>query len=86
MFISNTFFPARPPGAGGEQGSAASWELRVEGKLLSDDTAADPARVRAAGQGCCDWYSGAVFMGRYRGLKSPSSPNGQRECSVMGMC
>ncbi len=39
IFISNTFYPAKEPGEGGaqEEGSVASWELRVEGRLLGDD-------------------------------------------------
>nr|CAD7401826.1 unnamed protein product [Timema cristinae] len=35
IFISNTFYPAKEP-AEGEEGSVASWELRVEGRLLED--------------------------------------------------
>ncbi|XP_069760793.1 SWI/SNF-related matrix-associated actin-dependent regulator of chromatin subfamily D member 2-like isoform X2 [Narcine bancroftii] len=34
IYISNTFTPARPDGEEGE--AIASWELRVEGKLLDD--------------------------------------------------
>ena len=47
VFISNTFFPAKSPGegVGAEPGSAACWELRVEGKLLSDDAKTDAAKV-----------------------------------------
>ncbi|KAG5325383.1 BAP60 protein, partial [Pseudoatta argentina] len=40
IFISNTFYPAKEAGEG-EEGSVASWELRVEGRLL-DDTKNDP--------------------------------------------
>lgn len=36
IFISNTFYPAKDPVEGGEDGSVASWELRVEGRLLED--------------------------------------------------
>ena len=48
VFISNTYFPAKAPGegAGSEPGSAACWELRVEGKLLTDDAKPD-AKVGA---------------------------------------
>lgn len=35
LYISNTFNPARPD-ADDSDGSIASWELRVEGKLLDD--------------------------------------------------
>jgi hypothetical protein len=35
IFISNTFYPAKEPGEN-EEGSVASWELRVEGRLLED--------------------------------------------------
>lgn len=44
IFISNTFYPAKEAGEG-EEGSVASWELRVEGRLL-DDTKNDPNKVR----------------------------------------
>lgn len=43
IFISNTFYPAKEAGEG-EEGSVASWELRVEGRLL-DDTKNDPNKV-----------------------------------------
>ncbi|KAF7996029.1 hypothetical protein HCN44_009067 [Aphidius gifuensis] len=35
VFISNTFYSAKEAGEG-EAGSVASWELRVEGRLLHD--------------------------------------------------
>lgn len=35
LYISNTFNPAKPDSEDSE-GSIASWELRVEGKLLDD--------------------------------------------------
>jgi len=35
IFISNTCFPAKEEE--GEEGSVASWELRVEGRLIDDD-------------------------------------------------
>lgn len=35
LYISNTFNPAKPD-AEDSDGSIASWELRVEGKLLDD--------------------------------------------------
>lgn len=44
IFISNTFYPAKEPGEG-EEGCIASWELRVEGRLL-DDTKNDPNKVK----------------------------------------
>lgn len=44
IFISNTFYPAKEA-AEGEEGSVASWELRVEGRLL-DDTKNDPNKVK----------------------------------------
>lgn len=45
LYISNTFNPARPD-ADDSDGSIASWELRVEGKLLDD---VSPVRVRFIG-------------------------------------
>lgn len=36
IFISNTFYPARAEGGDGDDASVASWELRVEGRLLED--------------------------------------------------
>lgn len=36
IFISNTFYPARAEGGESEDASVASWELRVEGRLLED--------------------------------------------------
>ncbi|KAL0268389.1 UNVERIFIED_CONTAM: hypothetical protein PYX00_010351 [Menopon gallinae] len=44
IFISNTFYPTREP-TEGEEGSVASWELRVEGRLL-DDSKNDPNKVK----------------------------------------
>ena len=35
LYISNTYNPAKPDSEDSE-GSIASWELRVEGKLLDD--------------------------------------------------
>jgi hypothetical protein len=43
IFISNTFYPAKEGGEG-EEGSVASWELRVEGRLL-EDSKNDPNKV-----------------------------------------
>merc|ERR1719216_322310 len=37
IFISNTSFPAKE----GEEGSVASWELRVEGRLIDEDKRVD---------------------------------------------
>lgn len=60
IFISNTFYPAKEPtdggaggGGGGDGGAAgnnadgtmASWELRVEGRLL-EDTKSDPNKIK----------------------------------------
>jgi len=45
IFISNTSFPARE--GDGEEGSVASWELRVEGRLIDDDKrGADPGKTK----------------------------------------
>ncbi|XP_046993359.1 brahma-associated protein of 60 kDa isoform X1 [Schistocerca americana] len=44
IFISNTFYPAKDPSEG-EEGSVASWELRVEGRLL-EDSKNDPNKVK----------------------------------------
>uniref|UniRef100_A0A1B6C299 DM2 domain-containing protein n=1 Tax=Clastoptera arizonana TaxID=38151 RepID=A0A1B6C299_9HEMI len=44
IFISNTFYPAKEASEGCEDGSVASWELRVEGRLL-EDTKNDPNKV-----------------------------------------
>jgi SWI/SNF-related matrix-associated actin-dependent regulator of chromatin subfamily D len=44
IFISNTSFPARD--GEGEEGSVASWELRVEGRLIDDDKRADPSKTK----------------------------------------
>ncbi|KAF4525731.1 hypothetical protein B566_EDAN015245 [Ephemera danica] len=44
IFISNTFYPAKEPGET-EEGSVASWELRVEGRLL-EDSKNDPNKVK----------------------------------------
>ncbi|KAF7278744.1 brahma-associated protein 60 isoform X1 [Rhynchophorus ferrugineus] len=50
IFISNTFYPAKEPcpdgpDGPGQEGSVASWELRVEGRLL-DDSKNDPNKVK----------------------------------------
>lgn len=46
IFISNTFYPCKDGNEGveGGDGSVASWELRVEGRLL-EDTKSDPNKV-----------------------------------------
>ncbi|XP_034102084.1 brahma-associated protein of 60 kDa [Drosophila sulfurigaster albostrigata] len=36
IFISNTFYPSKEPSNDGDEGAVASWELRVEGRLLED--------------------------------------------------
>ncbi|XP_031627823.1 brahma-associated protein of 60 kDa [Contarinia nasturtii] len=47
IFISNTFYPSKEPGDGPDaaEGSVASWELRVEGRLL-EDTKSDPNKIK----------------------------------------
>lgn len=53
IFISNTFYPTKEPvdaadaggGVGGSEGAMASWELRVEGRLL-EDTKSDPNKIK----------------------------------------
>lgn len=47
IFISNTFYAAKEPGpeGTGEEGSVASWELRVEGRLL-EDSKSDPNKFQ----------------------------------------
>lgn len=56
IFISNTFYPAKEPteaaagegsaaGASNADGTMASWELRVEGRLL-EDTKSDPNKIK----------------------------------------
>lgn len=50
IFISNTFYPSKEPSAEGPDGPAqdgaiASWELRVEGRLL-EDAKNDPNKVK----------------------------------------
>lgn len=50
IFISNTYYPLRQPtvsadGSTETEGSASSWELRVEGKLL-DDSRTDGAKAK----------------------------------------
>lgn len=49
LYISNTFNPAKPD-AEDSDGSIASWELRVEGKLL-DDVRLGPGLSRCPGWG-----------------------------------
>ncbi|CAL1286470.1 unnamed protein product [Larinioides sclopetarius] len=38
IFISNTFYPGKPEGESGEEPTVPSWELRVEGRLLDDQS------------------------------------------------
>lgn len=47
IFISNTFYPSKEPveGGDGSEGAVASWELRVEGRLL-EDTKSDPNKIK----------------------------------------
>lgn len=52
IFISNTIYPAKEPskdrrdgGGEGSEGSVASWELRVEGRLLEDNKG-DPNKIK----------------------------------------
>ena len=44
IFISNTFYPPKEP-TETEEGSIASWELRVEGRLLDESSKHDPNKV-----------------------------------------
>merc|ERR1712110_139108 len=44
IFISNTSFPAKE--GEGEEGNVASWELRVEGRLIDEDKRADPSKTK----------------------------------------
>merc|ERR1719509_261648 len=44
LFISNTSFPAKE--GEGDEGSVASWELRVEGRLIDEDKRADPSKTK----------------------------------------
>merc|ERR550517_1063727 len=48
IFISNTFYPAREADAqeDGVGSGVASWELRVEGRLLDDTAQNDPSKVK----------------------------------------
>lgn len=48
IFISNTFYPAREADAqeDGVGSGVASWELRVEGRLLDDAAKVDPSKVK----------------------------------------
>lgn len=49
IFISNTFYPAREnenDEAGMCNSAVASWELRVEGRLLEDVSKSDPSKVK----------------------------------------
>ncbi|KAI4461438.1 swi/snf-related matrix-associated actin-dependent regulator of chromatin subfamily d [Holotrichia oblita] len=50
IFISNTFYPSKEPQADGpegpgQEGTVASWELRVEGRLL-EESKNDPNKVK----------------------------------------
>jgi len=56
IYISNTFTPAKEEGEGGER--VASWELRVEGKLLEDVRIWAGINVAVGGGLCC--FSGAL--------------------------
>ncbi|NWX51443.1 SMRD2 regulator, partial [Steatornis caripensis] len=63
IYISNTFTPAKEEGEGGER--VASWELRVEGKLLED------VRIRAGmnwlrEEGCAGFLVPRAWLGRIR--------------------
>ena len=44
IFISNTSFPAKE--GEGEEGNVASWELRVEGRLIDEDKRAEPSKTK----------------------------------------
>lgn len=54
IFISNTFYPAKEPGEN-EEGTIASWELRVEGRLL-EDSKNDPNKVT------CPLYNNYIII------------------------
>ena len=43
IFISNTTSPGRDTD---DEGSVASWELRVEGRLIDDDKRVDPSKTK----------------------------------------
>lgn len=47
IFISNTFYPSKESTSddGSSEGSVASWELRVEGRLLEDNKS-DPNKIK----------------------------------------
>lgn len=59
IFISNTFNPAKSDAEDGE-GTVASWELRVEGRLL-EDVSSGSMVVGAQGGSC---WEGAVLCGQ----------------------
>lgn len=67
LYISNTFNPARPD-ADDSDGSIASWELRVEGKLLDDVSSGDAAD------------SGRVSHRWLPGRKEPPRPPARTFC------
>ncbi|XP_055841595.1 brahma-associated protein of 60 kDa [Episyrphus balteatus] len=46
IFISNTFYPSKEPTGEGEEGAVASWELRVEGRLLEDNKGDPTTKIK----------------------------------------
>ncbi|XP_055913544.1 brahma-associated protein of 60 kDa isoform X2 [Eupeodes corollae] len=46
IFISNTFYPSKEPTGDGEEGAVASWELRVEGRLLEDNKGDPTTKIK----------------------------------------
>lgn len=46
IFISNTFYPSKEPVVDGEEGVVASWELRVEGRLLEDNKSDPTTKIK----------------------------------------
>lgn len=78
LYISNTFNPARPD-ADDSDGSIASWELRVEGKLLDDVSVAFADR----GRGCfgmrSEKRSSDVAVGRRLLADAPDAAAGKKK-------
>ena len=54
IFISNTTFPAKE----GEEGSVASWEMRVEGRLMEEDKVAEPSKNKKK---CSSFFKSLVI-------------------------
>merc|ERR1719205_332494 len=56
IFISNTSFPAKE--GEGEEGNVASWELRVEGRLIDEDKRAESTKVKRK---CSSFFKSLVI-------------------------